>query len=85
MKNYYPALKNPTTGEVVHVKRGFSWPAFLITPIWCLIKGLWLQAIIFLLIGITGIGLIAWIIAGVKGNEWYYEALTKRGYKRVEE
>jgi len=50
-----------------------------------LIKGLWLQAIIFLLIGITGIGLIAWIIAGVKGNEWYYEALTKRGYKRVEE
>ena len=72
MKDYYPALKNPTTGEVVHVKRGFSWPAFLITPVWCLFKGLWIQAAVFLLIAIFtyGIGLIAWIIAGIKGNEW---------------
>jgi hypothetical protein len=43
------------------IKKGFSWPAFLITPIWCIFKGLWLQAIVFLLIAIfkAGIGLIS--------------------------
>ncbi len=82
--DYYPTLRHPVTNDTVVIKKGFSWPAFLITPIWCIFKGLWLQAIVFLLIAIftAGIGLISWIIAGVKGNEWYFESLIKKGYIR---
>lgn len=80
----YPTMRNPVTNDIVTVKKGFSWPAFLITPVWCVFKGLWIQAIVFLLVAFTGIGLISWIIAGMKGNEWYFDSLLKKGYIKVE-
>ena len=29
------------SGKVAHVKVGFSWPAFLLGPLWALVKRLW--------------------------------------------
>ncbi|NQV56879.1 MAG: DUF2628 domain-containing protein [Rhodospirillales bacterium] len=37
---------DPITGAVA-VKEGFSWPAFLISPLWALWHRLWLAAILF--------------------------------------
>jgi Protein of unknown function (DUF2628) len=36
----------PQGREVVLVKEGFSWPAFLFTFFWALVKGWWLTAIL---------------------------------------
>ena len=36
----------PEGREVVLVKEGFSWPAFLFTFVWALVKGWWLTAIL---------------------------------------
>lgn len=75
-------LKHPVTGETKVVYKGFSWPAFLLTPFWCAYKGLYLQALISFISFFTIIGgIIYWTIAGLKGNEWYYDSLIDKGYK----
>ena len=38
----------PQGREIVLVKEGFSWPAFLFTFFWALVKGWWLTAILIL-------------------------------------
>lgn len=62
---------------------GFSFPAFFFTPIWCVLRGLYLQAILSFALAFVGVGFIIWIIAGFKGNEWYKESLVKNGYKKA--
>jgi hypothetical protein len=73
-------MVDPKTKEEIQTYSGFSWPAFLIAPIWCLIKGLYIQGIIFILISLTGWGIIGWVIAGILGNGWYLESLNKKNY-----
>lgn len=60
--------------------QGFSWPAFLFTPLWCLVKGLLLHSIISIIGAFTGIGFIFWVIAGFEGNKWHYDQLIKDGF-----
>lgn len=72
-------LTHPT-GRSEQTWQGFSWPAFLFTPIWCLIKGLLLHSIISIIGAFTGIGFIFWVIAGFEGNKWHYEQLIKDGF-----
>lgn len=67
-------------GRTEQTWQGFSWPAFLFTPIWCLIKGLLLHSIISIIGAMTGIGFIFWLIAGFEGNKWHYEQLIKDGF-----
>jgi hypothetical protein len=80
LKKKSEVMINPKTHEKLEVYNGFSVPAFLLTPIWCAIKSLYLQAIISILLAFTGVGFIYWIVAGVKGNEWYRDSLIKKGY-----
>lgn len=42
-----PVLYTDSSGNVVRVKRGFSWPAFFIGPLWALYRQLW---VVFLLL-----------------------------------
>ena len=44
-------LKN-STGKVVIVSTGFSWPAFLFGPLWALAKRQWLLFAILILVSI---------------------------------
>jgi hypothetical protein len=44
----YNIYKNPS-GSTVAVKKGWSWPAFLFTWIWALLKGLHKPAIIIII------------------------------------
>ena len=67
-------------GRTEQTWQGFSWPAFLFTPIWCLMKGLLLHSIISIIGAMTGIGFIFWLIAGFEGNKWHYEQLVKDGF-----
>lgn len=48
----YNLLEHPKTDLIVAVKIGFSWPAFFFNFIWMLIKGLWVYAGSYLMIGI---------------------------------
>ena len=42
----YDVYQHPTLGFRT-VKQGFSWPAFLFTGFWALVKGLWLIVFIY--------------------------------------
>ena len=48
----YNLFKHPKIDLIVAVKIGFSWPAFFFNFIWMLIKGLWIYAGSYLMIGI---------------------------------
>lgn len=74
---------NEVTGQSIIVYNGFSFPALFFSPIWCLLKGLYLHAVLSFVFALTGIGFIYWIVLGVKGNEWYKEDLIKKGYQRL--
>ena len=40
-------LMNPS-GKVAHVKIGFCWPAFLLGPLWALVKRMWLHSVLLI-------------------------------------
>jgi hypothetical protein len=49
----YDIYRHPTKNEYVAVKSGFSWPALFFSWVWALIKGLWIQAAIFIVAGLV--------------------------------
>tara|TARA_Y100001970_G_scaffold115500_1_gene143951 strand:+ start:3419 stop:3781 length:363 start_codon:yes stop_codon:yes gene_type:complete len=79
------------------VKVGWSWPAFLFTLIWLLVKKLyviafilWSLALIIIYVEIeAGTGdtissifsLIVGIVGGIQGNKWREDNLIERGYR----
>jgi hypothetical protein len=79
-------LINPSTKHTVQVDTGFSWYAFLLTPIYFFTKGLPMYAIGAIIIAVAsfGFGVILWIIAGFKGNEWVKDNYLKQGYELQE-
>lgn len=61
-------------------KGKFNWTAFFFGPFWSLIKGLWLAAVVWLIVGIVtaGIGMVVyWVIFGFRGNYILYNYLVK--------
>lgn len=90
----YDAFADPS-GTVEVVKRGWSWPASLLTWIWAFAKGLWVQGIVSLAISLIGTlatsgddriafqflnGLVQFFIFGAKGNSWRTRRLLGAGY-----
>ena len=51
--------------EIVPVKEGFSWPAFVLSPVWALWHRLWFWAIGFAVVNIV----LGWVLATAGGNE----------------
>lgn len=84
-------LVHSGTGYKKEVYGGFSWTAFLFSPLWLFIKGLWGHGLMYLaalivagLVFPPGALLVSplyALVAGFKGNEWHYENLIKKGYK----
>ena len=92
-------LASPTglADGAVFVKEGFSWPAFLFSPIWPLLKGLWITALLFIgfqffLAGMLGAGLMSedlfWllyvlpnVLLGFEGNELYRRKLGRKALR----
>lgn len=84
-------LKHPTTNNVIQLDDGFNLFAFFFTPIWGLVKGVYLHAILYIVLAIGGffhfwtLNLIYAIIAGINASKWEQDALIKKGYEVVSE
>ncbi|MDD2880446.1 MAG: SHOCT domain-containing protein [Rhodoferax sp.] len=76
-------LFHPINGTQEETWYGFSWPAFFFGIIWMLIKGLYAQAVISIIISIVTAGFaipVLWIVYGFMGNELHKKSLLKKGY-----
>ena len=83
--------------QAVLVRDGFSWLAFLVSPLWLLWHWLWLEAIIVVAVmaalgafgeaagpGMAGslLGLLVPIYVGLEGQAMRIAALGRRGYRQ---
>ena len=76
-------LFHPINGTKEETWDGFSWPAFFFGIIWMLIKGLYAQAVIAIIISIVTAGFavpVLWIVYGFMGNGLHKSSLLKKGY-----
>jgi len=85
--------------DVILVKEGFCWPAFLVPPIWLLARRLWLGVLIYVLGAsgiaaaseLAGVGEVAAAAAslafgfwvGLIGNDWRRAKLDRLGYREL--
>ncbi len=94
-----PGLDARGDPQIVLVKEGFSWPAFLFTPLWALAHRQWLglvaYVILMLALGVAlawaGMGPVADTLAvllvqlyvGAQANDWRRWTLRAHGYRMV--
>ena len=74
-------VERDLSGRITPPKLGWNWWAFFLGPIWYLAEGLWVYAIILvLLVGLSGGILLpfAMIYAGAKANEALADARLAR-------
>jgi hypothetical protein len=90
----YKVFKHPS-GTIQAVKQGWSWPAFLFSFVWAVVKKMWaigiglfiLSLIFISLVGrgsdllINGMSIVVSVIFGIYGNSWREKNLESRGYK----
>jgi len=85
--------------DVVLVKEGFCWPAFLVPPLWLLARRLWLGLLIYALgaaavaaaAAVAGLSEVAAGAASVAfglwiawtANDWRREKLDRLGYREL--
>lgn len=72
----FTKIKN--SGE--QYKGKFNWAAFLFGPLWALTKGLWLPALVDLVLGFMTAGIVFvvyWLIFALRGNYMYYCKFVK--------
>lgn len=85
--------------QLVFIRDGFHWWAAIVPALWLLVKGLWLELVVFL----VGAGVLAWlleaigmtstaqslmflivqIIIGYEASQIYAGALERRGWRAV--
>lgn len=67
-------------GQKIAVKQGWSWPAFLFTGFWAFSKGMAGLGVLGVVLYWPPAWLIAGIIFGSKGNNWWENKLLKSGF-----
>ena len=90
-------FKNPT-GELIAVKQGWSWPAFLFSWIWAMVKQMWVRGVFVGLLclivyaGFSGdiygnfadaIFTFISIVFGINGNLWCEKKLLRSGFEKT--
>ena len=97
MKQY--DIYSSPLGMTEAVKQGWSWPAFFFSPIWAMVKKMWLLGsitlvgvlVLYAMFGSTSqrfsfadlLSLGISIVFGVQGNAWRESNLLSRGFKRI--
>jgi hypothetical protein len=90
----YKVYKHPS-GAIEAVKQGWSWPAFLFSFIWAIVKKMWaigigLLVLSLIFISMVGAGadllinivsVMVSIVFGIYGNYWWEKNLESRGYE----
>lgn len=97
----YSAHRSPASlnDDVVFIKEGFSWPAFLFSAVWLLVKRLWLAFVVYVAVvmlissAVWALGLPRSVLCGLlflvnlwlgmEGNELLRRAAARRGYVEV--
>jgi hypothetical protein len=83
------------SGSTEAVKQGWSWPAFLFSFVWAMVKKMWalgiglfiLSLIFISMVGreadllINGISVVVSVIFGIYGNSWREKNLESRGFE----
>ena len=83
--------------DVVLVKEGFCWPAFVLPLVWGLYRRLWLGVLVYLALvaaaaAVVGLGAVdrvtetalalgLAILVGAEANDWRRRSLARRGYR----
>ncbi len=89
----FKIFKHPS-GSIEAVKQGWSWPAFLFSFVWAMVKKMWaigiglfvLSLIFISMVGheadllINGISIVVSVIFGIYGNSWREK---KSGFARL--
>jgi hypothetical protein len=86
-----------TDRDIVLVKEGFCWPAFFFSVLWAIWNGLWLVALLFLLLEVAlsfvfdlflfsplsqaALSLLLTIAIGSAANDLRRWTLSRRGYR----
>lgn len=90
----YKIFKHPS-GATEAVKQGWSWPAFLFSFVWAMVKKMWaigiglfILSVIFISMVGTGadlliniISVIVSVVFGMYGNSWREKNLESRGFE----
>jgi hypothetical protein len=99
---FYTVYRRPTPAraepDVVLVKEGFCWPAFLAAPLWILWHRQWLALAAYLIglalagaaavfldqagQGVLGLG-YHWLV-GASANDWRRSGLARAGYRLLD-
>lgn len=96
--HYHPTSRSPDR-DVVLVKEGFCWPAFLLSPVWALWRRLWLaaglifvtEAVMEVTLTLIGADELSWAavylgyraIVGYWANDWRRRKLARAGYREA--
>jgi uncharacterized protein DUF2628 len=75
LSNYYQQEFSQIYNSNEKYKGRFNWAAFLFGPLWALSKGLYVNAIIAILVTLATGGFLGLVVAGVygaRGNYFYY-------------
>ena len=91
--------QNKPLGMTEAVKQGWSWPGFFFSPIWAMVKKMWLlgsltligEIVIYAAFDSPGrlfsfadlLSIGISVVFGIQGNEWRESSLLSRGFKFV--
>lgn len=78
------SLSHPGNRKSVDIYKGFSWPCLFLGPIWFIIKGLWLWAILSIILTLITFGL-SFLAFPFLANGLYVKKLRSQGYLSEEE
>jgi hypothetical protein len=82
-------LRNPLTGEKKKRKRGFSWTTLFFGAFVPLFRADWKFFGIGMLVVLASlftagiVGLVYWIVAAFKYNEWHLNGLRDKGFVEI--
>jgi hypothetical protein len=102
MRVYTIHLPPPFTvreGEPEVVREGFNWFALVFGPLWALVKGMWVPAILILVAGLligfgaglaglnelarSVLGLAFAVFVGAEANDWHRRHLDRKGWREA--
>lgn len=80
LSDYYQDEFNKITEYEEAYKGKWNWAAFLFGGLWALTKGLWLSAVVCIVLNIITSGIASFVycvIYGFRGNYMYYNKIVK--------
>ena len=94
---HYRPTEPPPDRDIVLVKEGFCWPAFVLSPLWALCHRMWIETVVFVAapialelaveflrlapLGVSAAGLGLSLLIGYVANDLRRASLERRGFR----